>query len=140
MPIGGILRYLSENRPQQAPPDAQQGAGGQQQLMAQGLAAWGQLDVRPIVDDRQRRDPFDCLADFSVDWAREGLELNEIVVPKHTFHKLSIQLVAATAFYRTSSLVPKHFVYYTALGPVRIVCQEDRTPTFNFDKYMETVE
>lgn len=131
---------------------AQGQAGGgfiraQQAQMAQGYGGggWAQIDAMPMGYARQRRDPMACILDFSDEWAREGLTFNEIVVPKHTFHKLYAQL-GVRAFYQAANMqpeipkVPKEFTYGTAMGPVRIICQEDRAPVFNLDKYMETVD
>lgn len=120
------------------------GYGGAGEIRVQ-QGGWAQIDAMPLGYARPRRDPFAHILDFSDEWAREGLMFNEIVVPKHTFHKLYAQF-GVQAYYQRADMqpeipkIPKEFVYNTAMGPVRIVCQEDRAPVFNLDKYMETVD
>lgn len=90
----------------------------------------------------RRRDPTEIIYQMGNDWITEGMEFTEMVVSRRTYDRLALQIIAQARMYdhREMPVEPgrQDIIINTAMGPVKIICEE-RKPTFDLSKYMETV-
>lgn len=87
-------------------------------------------------------EPVDAMCTMGNAFLAEGLEFTEIVVNRHTYERLRIQIGVTARRWAPNELpaeLQHDIIINTAMGPVKIVCQ-DRKPVFDLSQYMETVE
>lgn len=110
-----------------------------------GLPEYQAMPQRPAPRAQYVPAAFEAVQDMSAYWLRDGLDFTEIVVPKRTFMRLRDHLGGMRGYQMdvaAGRVAPAIDVLTinTAMGPVKITCEDDRKMSFNLDKYMETVE